>query len=44
MEVPADLDMFNDDRGDLYQHGAWCMDVLSTEAAKRAGLMNKGKH
>ena len=44
LDVLADLDLYNDDRGHLSQHGSWCMDVLYTEACKRAGLMNKGKH
>ena len=44
LDVLADLDLYSDSFGDLSQHGAWCMDVLNTEAANRAGLMNKGKH
>lgn len=44
LDMLADLDLFSEGFGDLYQHGAWCMDVLYTGAATWAGLMNKGKN
>ena len=42
IDVLCDLGQFNNDRNDLSQHGASCMDVLYTEACLRTGLM-KGK-
>ena len=41
IDVLCDLDLNCKDRGDLSQHGAWCMDVLYTEACSRVGLMKQ---
>ena len=44
IDVLCDLDLNSQDRNDLSQHGAWCMDVLYSEACKRTGLMGNSGH
>ena len=44
LDVLCDLYIFNQDRNDMSQHGAWCMDVLYTEACKRTVSMGKNGH
>ena len=44
LDVLADMDLFSDQVTELSQHGAWCMDVLYTEPARRTGHMQKGAH
>ena len=44
IDVLCDLDLNSQDRNDLSQHGAWCMDVLYPEACNRTGFMGKHGH
>ena len=40
----CDLGLTYQDINELSQHGAWCMDVLYSEACMRVGIMKKTAH